>query len=90
MARTFKPLWKLSGELKIRDVGEHMLLFEFEDNLDLERVLEYELGPMTRIWKLGKRLERRLGLWCKWQTRKMMAVAANFYESGLPWILQNP
>lgn len=35
-------MWKPSGELKIRDVGEHMLLFEFEDNLDLERVLEYE------------------------------------------------
>ena len=42
VARTFKPLWKPSGELKIRDVGEHTLLFEFEDNLDLERVLEYE------------------------------------------------
>lgn len=39
---TFKPLWKLSGELKIQDVGENILLFEFEDNLDLERVLEFE------------------------------------------------
>ena len=42
VAWTFKSLWKPSGELKIRDVGEHTLLFEFEDNLDLERVLEYE------------------------------------------------
>lgn len=39
---TFKPLWKPSGELKIQDVGENILLFEFEDNLDLERVLEFE------------------------------------------------
>ena len=30
VARIFKPLWKLVGELKIRDIG------------DLERVLEYE------------------------------------------------
>ena len=42
VGRTFKSLWKPSGELKIRDVGEHTLLFEFEDNLDLERVQEYE------------------------------------------------
>ena len=42
VARTFKPLWKPIGELKIRDVGDNILLFEFEDNLDLERVLEFE------------------------------------------------
>lgn len=42
VARTFKPLWKLTRELKIRDVGENMLVFEFEDNLDLERVSEFK------------------------------------------------
>ena len=42
VARTFKPLWKLIGELKIRDVGGNVLLFEFGDALDLERVLEFE------------------------------------------------
>ena len=42
MARLFKPLWKLAGKLKIRDIEEGILLFEFEDVLDLERVLEYE------------------------------------------------
>ena len=42
VARTFKPLWKPAGELKIRDIEESILLFEFEDVLDLERVLEYE------------------------------------------------
>nr|POE66594.1 hypothetical protein CFP56_32803 [Quercus suber] len=42
ITRTFKPLWKHTGELKIRDVWKNILLFEFEDNLDLERVLEFE------------------------------------------------
>ena len=42
VARTFKSLWKPAGELKIRDIGESILLFEFEDVLDLKRVLEYE------------------------------------------------
>ena len=42
VARTFKPLWKPIGELKIRDIGDNILLFEFEDILDLERILEFE------------------------------------------------
>ena len=42
IARTFKPLWKPTGELKLRDLGDNILLFEFSDSLDLARVLEYE------------------------------------------------
>ena len=36
VARAFKPLLNLVGKLKIRDIGEHILLFKFEDSLDLE------------------------------------------------------
>ena len=42
VSRTFKLLWKLIGEMKIRDIGGNILLFEFDDALDLERVLELE------------------------------------------------
>lgn len=42
MARTFKPLWKPIGEFKIRDISGNILLLEFDDVLDLERVLEFE------------------------------------------------
>ena len=42
VAQTFKPLWKPMGKLKIRDVGGNKLVFEFDDALDLERVLEFE------------------------------------------------
>ena len=42
IARTFKPLWKPTGELKLRDLGENILLFEFSDSLDLTRVLEFK------------------------------------------------
>ena len=42
VAQTFKPLWKLVGELKIQDVERNVLVFEFDDALDLERVLEFE------------------------------------------------
>lgn len=42
VACTLKPLRKPTGTLKIRDVGDNILLFEFEDNFDLERVSEFE------------------------------------------------
>lgn len=35
VAHTFKPLWKPIGELKIRDVRDNILLFEFEAALIL-------------------------------------------------------
>ena len=36
VARTFKPLWKPAGELKIHDPGDIVLVFEFDDIMDLE------------------------------------------------------
>ena len=42
VGRTFKPLWKLIGEVKIRDLGDNILVFDFEDGLDLEQVLNLE------------------------------------------------
>ena len=42
IARTFKPLWKPVGELKIQDLGGNILVFKFDDALDLERVLEFK------------------------------------------------
>ena len=38
----FKPLWKPIGEFKIRDVGGNVMVFEFGEAMDLERVLEFE------------------------------------------------
>ena len=42
VGRTFKPLWKLKGEVKIHDLGDNILVFDFEEGLDMERVLELE------------------------------------------------
>lgn len=43
VGRTFKPLWKLTGVLRIQDRSNNILVFYFEDGLDLERVLDLEL-----------------------------------------------
>nr|POE86699.1 hypothetical protein CFP56_46910 [Quercus suber] len=50
VAHTFKPLWRTSDELKIRDAGDDILLFKFEGVLDLEQVLEF------KPWSYDKQL----------------------------------
>ena len=37
--RTFKPLWRACNEFKIREAGDHVLLFIFELESDAKRVL---------------------------------------------------
>nr|POE61475.1 hypothetical protein CFP56_37779 [Quercus suber]POF24230.1 hypothetical protein CFP56_12645 [Quercus suber] len=46
VARTFKPLWRTQQEFRIQDMGENRLFFEFDNEYDLERVLEHE--PWTK------------------------------------------
>ena len=36
---TFKPLWRAHSKFKIREVGDHVLLFIFEVESDAESVL---------------------------------------------------
>ena len=39
IARTFKPLWRTKLGFKVKDVGNHIVLFVFGDEVDTERVL---------------------------------------------------
>ena len=39
VTRTFKPLWRTERGFSVRDMGDNLLLFEFEDEADMERVL---------------------------------------------------
>ena len=39
VARTFKPLWQTKKSFSLQDVGDNMVLIEYEDKSDLERVL---------------------------------------------------
>uniref|UniRef100_A0A2N9I5D1 Reverse transcriptase domain-containing protein n=1 Tax=Fagus sylvatica TaxID=28930 RepID=A0A2N9I5D1_FAGSY len=38
VARTFKPLWQTKQSFSLQDVGENIVLIEFDDGSDLERV----------------------------------------------------
>ena len=50
VACTFRPLWRLEKDVQIKDMGDNILLFNFEDECDLGRVLEHE------PWTYDKRL----------------------------------
>ena len=38
VARTLRPLWKTKQEFRIKDLGNHLILFTFEDELDAEKI----------------------------------------------------
>ena len=42
VGRTLKPLWKTRNGFEIRDVGNHVLLFVFDNEEEAERVLAAE------------------------------------------------
>ena len=42
IGRTFKPLWRAKKDFKVREVGDHILLFVFELEADAEWVLANE------------------------------------------------
>lgn len=42
VARTFRPLWRSEKDFQIKDMGDNILFFNFEDECDRERVLEHE------------------------------------------------
>lgn len=39
VARTFQPLWKTKIGFHVQDVGDHFLLFVFEEKSDAKKVL---------------------------------------------------
>ena len=42
IGRTFKPLWKTRNGFQIRDVGNHIILFVFDDETEADRVIALE------------------------------------------------
>ena len=50
IGRTLKPLWRTRNGFEIRDVGNHILLFVFDNETEAERVLA------TEPWTYDKHL----------------------------------
>uniref|UniRef100_A0A2N9IMR2 Reverse transcriptase domain-containing protein n=1 Tax=Fagus sylvatica TaxID=28930 RepID=A0A2N9IMR2_FAGSY len=57
VTRTFKPLWRSDRGFSARDLGENMVLFEFEDSADVERVLLHEPWSYDKSLVAFRKLE---------------------------------
>ena len=67
IGKTFKPLWKARDGFKVRDVGNHTMLFVFEGESDAEWVLAME------PWTYDKHL-----ILLKWYDGKCEAHTLHF------------
>lgn len=57
VSRTFKPLWLTQKPFHAHDVGENNLIFEFDTDTDLERVLEYEPWTYDKQLAIFQRID---------------------------------
>ena len=74
VARTLRPQWKTKQDFHIKDLGNHMILFNFEDDLDAERVL---LGVP---WSFDKYL---IAL-CRYESDK--SLKALQFDTAVFWV----
>ena len=42
IARTFNPLWRAKRGFKIQNIGDHKILFSFEDKEDVDKIMDSE------------------------------------------------
>ena len=55
--KTFRPLWRTRKPFRTHEMGENKLVFEFENDVDLERVMEYKPCTFDKNLVLFQRTE---------------------------------
>ena len=58
VARTFKPLWRMQKDFNINDMGDNILFLDFEDECDLQRVVEHESWTYDKHLVIFERVKR--------------------------------
>ena len=57
IVRTFSPLWRAKKGFKVRDAGEHMMLFEFDHAEEVNKILRSEPWSFDRYIVVLHKLE---------------------------------
>ena len=57
IVRTFSPLWRAKKGFKVRDAGEHMMLFEFDNAEEVNKILRSEPWSFDRYIVVLHKLE---------------------------------
>ncbi|XP_050278196.1 uncharacterized protein LOC126719713 [Quercus robur] len=86
IGQTFKPLWRARNEFKIREAGDHVLLFIFELESDAERVLSQQPWSFDKHLVLFQRYDY------KTPAKHLRFTKAKFWVQihGLPMRLLDP
>ena len=62
LAKTFTLLWKAQNGFKIRRVGDHIILFTFDNKDDVDRILKSEPWSFNKHLVIMQRFESDLSI----------------------------
>lgn len=62
VSRTFKPLWRRQNDFKINDMRDSILFLDFEDERDLQRVVEHEPWTYDKHLVIFERIRKNVSI----------------------------
>lgn len=83
VGRTFKPLWRARKDFEIREVGDHVLIFVFELEVDAERVLAAEPWSFDKHLVLFQRYDFSISIRNLWFMNMKFSVQMHELPVGM-------
>lgn len=62
IASTFTPLWRSRTGFKVKNLGDHIILFSFDNKVDIERILKSEPWSFDKQLMVPKQYDKDASL----------------------------